>query len=143
MQPVYQHTQKGFVILNVLAAASVFVVVVQTLVGNAQYGVTALVLCLLAVVGWLFSSLTVTVSDSTVVWHFGPGWWRHALERDDIVSAKPVRTKWWYGFGIRRMPGGWLYNVSGLDAVAIKRTDGKTTFIGTDEPETLAAVLNG
>ena len=141
MQPSYQHTQKGTVILNVMALAGVFVVTVQLLTGNEQFAVTAIVLSLLAVAGWLFSSLTVTITADNLTWHFGPGWWRHSLARSDITGAKPVRTKWWYGFGIRRIPGGWLYNVSGLDAVAIERTDGKTVFIGTDQPVQLAKAL--
>ena len=142
MEPSYQHTQKGFVILNVFALAGVSVVLIQYLTGNTVYGVTAIILTGLAVVGWLFSSLTITVTPEKLVWHFGPGWWHHSLDRSEIISAKPVRTKWWYGFGIRRVPGGWLYNVSGLDAVAVERKDGKTVLIGTDQPEELVGAIS-
>lgn len=127
--------------MNVFAIVSVLVVAVQYWSGNPQFGITAIILTALAMAGWLFSSLTVTVTTNELTWHFGPGWWRHSLERADIVSVRPVRTKWWYGFGIRRIPGGWLYNVSGLDAVAIDREDGKTVFIGTDQPEQLSRAL--
>jgi len=52
-----------------------------------------------------------------------------------------VRNKWWYGLGIRLTPHGWLYNVSGLDAIEIVRRSGKTFRVGTDEPKALAAAL--
>ena len=44
MQTIYQHTQKGTVILNVMALAGIFAVTVQVWAGNTQFGVTALVL---------------------------------------------------------------------------------------------------
>jgi|SRR5271169_3644923 len=59
--------------------------------------------------GWVFSSLTVEVSTKELSWFFGPGLWRKTIERDEIVSAVQVRHKWWWGWGIRLTPRGWLY----------------------------------
>ena len=95
----------------------------------------------LAFIGWLFSSLTVEVTDDAINWHFGPGFWKKSIPRVEITLAQRVRTKVRYGWGIRRIPKGWLYNVSGLDAVAITRASGKTIMIGTDEPDALVAAL--
>ena len=36
---------------------------------------------------------------------------------------------------------GWLYNVSGLDAVEIETSDGDVIRLGTDEPNQLSSVL--
>jgi len=55
----------------------------------------------------------------------------------EIERCSPVRNKWYYGWGIRRLERGWMYNVSGLDAVEICMKNGKIYRIGTDEPETL------
>jgi len=52
-----------------------------------------------------------------------------------------VRNKWWYGLGIRLTPHGWLYIVSGLDAVEIVRISGKKFRVGTDEPQALVTAL--
>ena len=41
-----------------------------------------------------------------------------------IIACEPIRIRWWYGWGIHLTPYGWLYNVSGLDAVAITSRTG-------------------
>jgi hypothetical protein len=94
------------------------------------------------VLAWLFSSLTVEVTEQDVVWHFGPGLWRHRLARSEIEAAKIVRNSWRSGFGIRMRPGFRLYNVSGLDAVELRLKSGDVRRIGTDDPRGLAAALN-
>jgi hypothetical protein len=48
-----------------------------------------------------------------------------------------VRNKWWYGWGIRLTPHGWLFNVGGLDAVELELASGRKFRIGTDEPQGL------
>ena len=47
------------------------------------------------------------------------------------------------GFGIRKVPGGWMWNVSGLDSVQLTFADGKRFRIGTDEPGALEAAGPG
>jgi hypothetical protein len=92
-------------------------------------------------VGWAFSSLTVEVSAEELVWFFGPGVWRKSVARDEIVSATRVRNKWSWGWGIHLTPSGWLYNVSGMEAVEIALRNGKTLRIGSDEASALADAL--
>ncbi|NBC01450.1 MAG: hypothetical protein GVY15_11415 [Bacteroidetes bacterium] len=89
----------------------------------------------------LFASLTVRVTDRALHFYFGPGFWKKRIPLDEIAAVRAVRNSPWYGWGIRLTPHGWLYNVSGLDAVEIEKTDGTTLRIGTDEPTTLAAAL--
>ena len=91
---------------------------------------------------WLFSSLTVEVSEHEFHWHFGPGIWRYRIALADIESVRIVRNKWWNGFGIRMRPGFRLYNVSGLDAVEIRLKTGDIRRIGTNDAQGLAAALN-
>ena len=52
-----------------------------------------------------------------------------------------VRNRWWWGFGIRWTPHGWMWNISGLDAVELTYHNGKKFRIGTDEPEALLEAL--
>ncbi|MCP4964721.1 MAG: hypothetical protein GY926_05755 [bacterium] len=89
-----------------------------------------------------FNSLTVTVDGGQVQARFGPGWPKRIIETRDIIGFKQVRNKWYYGFGIRGIPGGWMYNVWGLDAVELDLASGKKFRIGTDEPEDLVAALS-
>ncbi len=96
---------------------------------------------LLAATGWAFSSLTVEVTPTRLIWFFGPGLLRKSIEREAIMGATPVRNLWWYGWGIHLTPRGWLYNVGGLDAVELALSNGSTLRIGSDEPEALARAL--
>jgi hypothetical protein len=43
--------------------------------------------------------------------------------------------------GIHLTPYGWLYNVSGLDAVAIRLRNGRKFALGTDDPYRLTAAI--
>ena len=138
----YRHTQKGTLIVGMLLASSVLMMAVAAFAEERTLAAIMIVATSLFIVAsWLFSSLTVEVNDKELRWHFGPGFWKKRIERAQISKVLPLRTKWWYGWGIRATPYGWLYNVSGLDAVAVSQHSGKIVLIGTDEPEKLAAAL--
>jgi hypothetical protein len=81
------------------------------------------------------------VDEETVTTKFGVGLIRKKIKLKDIQGATRVRNKWWYGWGMRMGPSGWIYNVSGLDAVEIELKGGERFRIGTDEPEELLRVL--
>ena len=57
------------------------------------------------------------------------------------MAIAPVRNSWIHGWGIHRTPHGWLYNVSGWEAVEIALTSGKRFRLGTDEPQQLTQAL--
>ena len=99
--------------------------------------ITLSVFGLLVVCIILFRSLTVTGDDDLIKVRFGPGLIRKNFRFEEIESAKPVRNRWWYGWGIRKIPRGWLFNVSGLDAVELSMKNGRIYRIGTDEPQIL------
>ncbi len=133
----YRRTQRATVILALFAAAIVGAALAAMLVSPWFW----LVVLGLAAVAYLFSSLTVLVDDKAVQWSFGPGLiWKSVLLAD-IAEVQSVRNKWWYGWGIRYTPHGWLYNVSGLDAVQLGLTGGKTVRVGTDEPAQLCRAI--
>lgn len=138
----YRHTQTATWTLYLLAAILLLDLVLAVYINEPEvWGIAGLTSLVLVLVGWLFSSIAVEVTPDALHWHFGPGFWKKRIARGEIAGASPIRTKWWYGWGIRITPRGWLYNVSGLDAVAVTNRAGKTTLIGTDEPDALAAAL--
>ena len=100
------------------------------------YGVPVLL-----VTAWLFHSLTIEIGSGELRWHFGPGLVRKSVPLSEISSAKPVQTNLLEGWGIHMSRYGWLYNVSGFDAVAITLRSGKCFALGTDEPQMLATRL--
>jgi hypothetical protein len=136
-ETIYYCRQRATVILASLAAG-VLVVAAAALVSHP--GVWAIGVVLLAV-GYLFSSLTILVDEEAVRWYFGPGFWRSSVKLSEIESVGPVRNRWWYGWGIRYTPHGWLYNVAGLDAVEFRLTSGRKFRLGTEEPEQLARTV--
>jgi hypothetical protein len=133
----YSHTQPGTLIKVIMSVLVVFCFVLAAVNGFASgiafslYGLIALLLCLT----WLFSSLTVEVDGEELRHYFGPGFWKKTYLLDEIESIKQVRNSWIFGWGIRITPHGWLYNVSGLDAVQIQLRSGRKFRIGTDDPQ--------
>jgi hypothetical protein len=90
----------------------------------------------------LFSTLTTLVNDKELKIKFGIGIIHKEFLISEIESLKKIKTKWYYGWGIRITPTGWLFNVSGFDAIEIKMENGKIYKIGTDEIEKLENVIN-
>ena len=133
---MYNHTQIGWLTLISLGIGILLTSYLGTLHSNwvALSVLGVLVICVV-----LFASLTVIVNDNSVEIKFGVGLIRRKLDLQEIESCAVVRNRWWYGWGIRKIPKGWLFNVSGLDAVELSMRNGKVYRIGTDEPQELRA----
>ncbi|BAN00417.1 hypothetical protein [Ilumatobacter coccineus] len=135
----YRHRQVGWPIMIVSDVLFIIGVVLIALGDGAR--ITGIVLLLTALVVALLSVLTVTVDATHVTATFFPGWPKHRIALADISSAEAVRNKTWWGFGIRKVPGGWMYNVGGLDAVEVVQHNGKRFRIGTNDVEGLERAL--
>lgn len=133
----YEHTQIGHVIIwSVLA---IILIVNGGLIGHHAPPVAISIMLLVCLV--LFYRLKVTIDDKTLCASFGPGIIRKRVRLADIVGCEPIRIRWWYGWGIHVTPCGWLYNVSGLDAVTITLRDGRKFAFGTDDPHGLTEAI--
>ena len=136
----YRHTQFGRAIAVGCLPGLVLVVVwfirAQEILWVAAAVAGGLVLVLL-----LFGSLTVEIAGGHLVIRFGVGLIRKRWPLDQMEDCRPVRTSWVDGWGIRLTSRGWLYNVSGFDAVELKLKSGKMVRIGTDEPQALCAAV--
>jgi hypothetical protein len=138
----YSHTQAGTLMLVILPIGALALAVAAfTLPVMAARGALWAAAILLVILAWLFSSLTVEVTEDEIRWRFGPGLIRFRLPRSDIESSRVVRNSWLNGFGIRMRPGFRLYNVSGLDAVELRLKSGDIRRLGSDDAEQLAAAL--
>jgi len=137
----YKHTQIGYV----TAGAGLVGTLVSYYAFLAEYGTLgwfgSIMTGGLGVITILFSTLTVEVSDETLRFYFGPGFWTKRIPLRDIEHAEVVRNRVFYGWGIRYTFDGWLYNVSGLDAVKLRVRGWGTLRIGTDEPHELKRAL--
>jgi hypothetical protein len=134
----YEHTQIGHVIIWSLLA---IILIVSGFAGLSHREIPLVVSIILLVCLVLFYKLRITIEDETLCASFGPGIIRKRVRLAEIVGCEPIRIRWWYGWGIHLTPFGWLYNVSGLDAVAITLRTGRKFALGTDDPHGLLAAL--
>jgi hypothetical protein len=95
----------------------------------------------MVIVLFLFHSMTVEIGQGELRISLGVGLIRKRVPLREIATAKTVRNKWWYGWGIRLTPHGWMFSVSGYDAVEITLQDGRGYRIGTDEPHKLHSAI--
>lgn len=135
----YQHRQSATLLLCAFAIATFILLLASARTSMGYPGLIAVAALVLA--GALFSSLSIQVSEEFLSWKFGPGPISKKVLLSEIVGVETTRTKWWEGWGIRLTRRGWLYNVSGLDAVLIRLKSGKQFLLGTDEPIRLMRVL--
>ena len=145
----YENTQPGTFIRVMTGSWVVFfgvLAVVMLALGQKEaailLGVVTVGLALiLGIVLALCHSLTVRVSRSEIALSFGVGLIRKQFLIGDISSASMVQNRWYNGFGIRKIRGGWLYNVSGFDAIEIQLKNERKYRIGTNQPKELLAAV--
>ena len=134
----YKHTQVGTVILILTSAVVVFLFYINKQENHMFVWLTTAFLSILLI---LFGTLTVEITDTEISCRFGPGLIHKEFPLDEITGARIVTNPWYYGWGIRWTPHGWMYNVSGLQAVELSLASGEKFRIGTDQPEELAAAV--
>ena len=88
-----------------------------------------------------FYKLKVRIENGALRISFGVGLIRRRIELAEIEATEPIRIRWWFGWGIHLTPYGWLYNVTGWDAVAITLRNGRKLAIGSDDPHGLIEAI--
>ncbi|MCK4429456.1 MAG: hypothetical protein KAU95_03710 [Candidatus Aenigmarchaeota archaeon] len=131
----YKHTQIGYPIIIALIISLLILFFAMTLAESTQILPIVFFTFLLALA--LFYSLTVEIDKTRLSVKFGFGIISKKFILKDIESCHVVKNLWYYGWGIRITPDGWLYNISGLSAIEIQMKNGKKYRIGTDEPNNL------
>lgn len=147
MQVFYKKRQTGWLLILLFLPIILFfmyIIYYQEVLGKPfgsnpgpsimYFGFVILFLVLLS----LFSHLTVIGYTSCLEIRFGIGVIRKKFYFKDIRNCSVEKTPWYYGWGIRKTPDGWLYNVSGSWSVQLNMKNGKMYRIGTDEPKKLA-----
>jgi len=140
MAQPYRHTQIGYVIVVALLAGAAWIV--RFGMTHPQLRTTLLpTACVLLLALFIFPTLSVSIDASEIRCWFGIGlvWRRIAL--GDVLEARVVRNPWYWGWGIRLTPRGWMWNVSGRDAVELDLRNGGHFRIGTDQASELYNAL--
>jgi hypothetical protein len=135
----YRHTQAGTVIRWALLAGVLPLLALgwwPAFPWPALIGV-AMVIVLSAALLW---SLTIEISPVHFKFWFGPGLISKTVPLTDIAACDPVEKIWSWGIHWTGKKG-WLYNVSGFQAVAISLKNGRRFMVGTDEAASVCEAL--
>ena len=85
-----------------------------------------------------FYGMTTSINSEKIIISFGIGLFRKRINLSRIAKVDTSRSPWYYGYGIRLIPNGWMYNVSGPHSVELTFTDGDRIIrIGTQDPQRL------
>ncbi len=86
----------------------------------------------------LFYGLRTRVGSDTITTSFGIGLIKKRIQLKRIKTVNSVKSPWYYGWGIRIIPNGMLYNISGSDGVELKFNDtDRIIRIGSKDSVTL------
>jgi hypothetical protein len=89
-----------------------------------------------------FYGMTVTIDEKQIIIRLGIGLFRKKIDLSTIKSAEVIVYPPYYGYGIRLIPKGILYNVSGKHAVELKFNNKKrVVLIGTNDWENLKQAI--
>ena len=141
-----KYTQIGTFSIISIGAGLIFCIIIMIIagpddpvaVGIMGFVVLTLLICLL-----VFYKLTITIDNTYIRFSLGTGLIAKKYKISDIKSCKAVSNNLIHGIGIRMIPGGWLYNVSGLRAIEIKFNNSKSVIrIGTDKPGEISGVIS-
>ncbi len=136
----YRHTQIGYITIASLVAVICLIIAQILFFGSAPLPIAVLIVlvaCLL-----IFSCLTIEIKDAFLTWKFGFGLIHKKVPVSEIIRVNRIKNNILHGWGIHLTPGGWLYNVSGIQAVEFELRDGKKFRLGTDEPDKLMQAVS-
>lgn len=140
----YKHTQVGYLMVGVALLTALLFVWIDYVIPAEENSIFLTTLMGLIVLLLLsFSTLQTIVDEKYLRIKFCYGIFRKKFLLEDIASAKVVKNRWYYGWGIRVWfwPYMWIYNVSGFDAIELKMKSGSIYRIGTDAPKELEAEI--
>jgi hypothetical protein len=90
----------------------------------------------------LFYRMKTIVDHGRLTVSFGIGLIRRSIDLNDVREAKFATNPWHYGWGIRHIPNGRLYNLSGSEAVELSfRSTGRVIRIGSPSARQLLAEI--
>ena len=143
METEYKHTQYGaWTIVVFLIVGLLLIPVVGSMITGGRVLVAIVTIALLLLGLALFYALTVQISDGKLKFWFGIGLIKKTYALDEIQSTREVRDPWYYFWGIKSIPGGWLYAVAPGEALEIVLQGDKTIHVGTNQSKELKEALD-
>lgn len=147
----YRYTQVGILTILMILLAAVFTALMfasgldSTEGGDASVlKVTALVVAGLFVLALAsFHSFTIQIAAGKLNFWFGFGVGRKSFPIAGILSVEIVKNPWYYLWGIKSIPGGWLYSIApGGRVIELIFKDKRKIQLGTNRPEEIKHSLD-
>ncbi|MCA6470883.1 MAG: hypothetical protein IM571_09290 [Chitinophagaceae bacterium] len=87
--------------------------------------------------------MTTRIDSKSITISFCIGLIKKKILLDNIVAVRVVQNPWFWGWGIRMIPNGTLYNISGVKGIELKfKNTDKIIRIGSKDPETLKSEID-
>lgn len=137
---MYIHRQFGWFTVFALTAMAVWFALVEA-VTPGERGEFQSILLIIAALQVVFYQLTTIVTESTLTVRYGIGLVAFRFPLSEITQITERTVPWYAGYGIRWVGDAWLFNVSGRDAIEVTFASGRKLWVGTDDPDGLAAIL--
>jgi hypothetical protein len=147
----YRYTHVGIVtILMILIAASFTAFMFDSGLKTAEgqdaiiLKVTGLVVAGVFVLALAsFYSFTIQIADGKLTFWFGLGLGKKSFSIEGIRSVGTVKNPWYYFWGIKSIPGGWLYSIApGGRAIELIFKDSRKIRLGTNRSEEIKKRLD-
>lgn len=132
---LYEHRQVGWLTVIFLFAIAVLICIAAAISAPSERTISYSLVPILFVVAALFSTLTVRVTERHITWFFGVSGIGRRIPLAQIISIRPIKTSILEGWGIHLTWHGWVWNVSGFNAVQIVLRSGTRFAVGTPEPQ--------
>lgn len=140
MAVLYRKLQAGTTVAAFLGAG--IIVVANLMYAYGLVGPLLPLMVVLAAALIVMSALVVEVGEEAVIARFRLGFPRRTIPLDRIVSHRATAMPWYFGWGVRWIPRGWMFRVAGLGVVEVEIEGGRRFCIGSPEPEALAEAIS-
>lgn len=151
MNEPYRHTQIGVLMIAFILLSGAFgVALLLAGLWQAAADEDKIVLAAtIAILLWILTSalaglhsFTIHLSSKSLALWFGIGVGKREIALAHIRSASVVHNPWYYMWGVKRIPGGWLYGIAPAPrAVELVLVNGKMIRLLTDRPEEIVQRL--
>ncbi len=143
MKAEYKHTQFGALTFAILIVTGVLITpVFLSLLDEGRLLVVLVSIGLFLLILALFHAFTVEISEGKLKFWFGIGGLGKAYSLEEIQSTQDVNNPWYYLWGVKSIPGGWLYAIAPGSAVEIVFKNGKMIRLGTNQSEKLKRAID-
>jgi hypothetical protein len=134
MEVEYKHTQFGALTIIILLLVGLLIApITLSILEDGRLLVALIMIALYLLVLALFYALTVKISDGKLKFWFGIGLISKTYSLNEIQSTQEVTDPWYYFWGVKSIPGGWLYAIAPGNALEIVLKNGKIIHLGTNQ----------